>query len=62
MKYCLDFITCYTGTVESIGGYILEHSVYATAIPELIVREREASHFFRQILAPALQWLDNVKI
>ena len=55
MKYCLDFITCYTGMVESICGHILEHSIYAKAIPELMVRETGATRFFfRQILAPVL--------
>ena len=42
--------TCYTDTVESIDGYIFEHSVSVMAVPELIVgkvgwqsiRERKA--------------------
>ena len=29
--------TCYTGTVEIIGEYILEQSVSVRAVPELIV-------------------------
>ena len=31
--------TCYTGTVERFGEYILEQSVLVRALPELIVDE-----------------------
>ena len=30
----LTLNTCYTGTVESIGGYILEQSVSVRVVPE----------------------------
>ena len=35
----LTLNTCFTGTVESIGGYIIEQSVSVRSVQELIVRE-----------------------
>ena len=38
--------TCYTGTVESIGGYFLEQSVSVRAFPESFVGEAERQSNF----------------
>ena len=43
VQYCLDFSTCCTETVESIGVYILEQFVSIRVVPELIVGEGEAA-------------------
>ena len=46
--------TCYTGTVEIIGGYILEQYESVRAVPELIVwaRRGRQSNFSALSLSP----------
>ena len=46
--------TCYTGTVEIIGEYILEQSVSVRAVPKLILGEAGVSPIFRQCLVLVL--------
>ena len=60
-QYCLDLNTCYTDTVESIGGYILEQFVSVRAVPELITVEE--ARWQSNISAKSRpRWPDNVKM